>query len=482
MTSNTEDLDNPRVFFDVEIGGEPAGRISMVLFHSTTPKTAENFRCLCTGEKGVGKHGARLHYKGSTFHRIIPSFMIQGGDFTAHDGTGGESIYGSSFPDESFSMKHTEAGLLSMANCGKDTNSSQFFITTVPTPHLDDKHVVFGKVTEGMSVVSKLETYGSRSGRPSRHITIADCGELPSRRQILAKLRVEKEESIKLQKEVVHVNPDEESKARLAALKERKLLVRTAQDELQELEKHLMDEPPALRGGDERASDELKNDTFASKDPRKQKLGELHAKMLQARKANESAVIVEKKKETTKRPADEEERLHAKKRWFEEKKQQRADELKRLGLNEAQAYRLDTVETAEAIAEKKRRKPAPQGWEAFNQATLYKAYEKRVDSIKPNLEEYNAAKESDPEFYRAADSLVYGGTGAVSEAGIDRMVAELEARKSKAFSRRRRYDPHATVDYINDRNANFNKKLDRSYGGVAAEIKANLERGTALPD
>jgi peptidylprolyl isomerase len=168
---------NPRVFFEITIGDKVAGKIEMELFADTCPKTAENFLQLCVGTKN--KDGKTLHFKGSSFHRVIPGFMCQGGDFTRGNGTGGESIYGGRFDDETFAGKagkHFGAGTLSMANAGPNTNGSQFFICTAATPHLDGKHVVFGQVVKGYNVVKAMEAVGSRSGKTSSKVTITDCG------------------------------------------------------------------------------------------------------------------------------------------------------------------------------------------------------------------------------------------------------------------------------------------------------------------
>jgi cyclophilin family peptidyl-prolyl cis-trans isomerase len=164
MTSNN-------VFFDISIGGQPAGRLVFELRPDVVPQTAENFRALCTGEKGFG-------YKGSKFHRIIPGFMCQGGDFTRGDGRGGKSIYGEKFADENFTLKHTGRGILSMANAGPNTNGSQFFICTEQTPWLDGKHVVFGSLVEGDEVLKAMEGQGSQSGATRADVEITDCGEV----------------------------------------------------------------------------------------------------------------------------------------------------------------------------------------------------------------------------------------------------------------------------------------------------------------
>ncbi|KAJ3288938.1 hypothetical protein HK104_007851 [Borealophlyctis nickersoniae] len=164
-------MGNPKVFFDLAADGQALGRVTMELRADVVPKTAENFRALCTGEKGFG-------FAGSTFHRVIPNFMCQGGDFTNHNGTGGKSIYGAKFADENFTLKHTGPGILSMANAGPNTNGSQFFICTAKTTWLDGKHVVFGSVTDGYDVIKKVESYGSDSGKTRAKITVTNSGQL----------------------------------------------------------------------------------------------------------------------------------------------------------------------------------------------------------------------------------------------------------------------------------------------------------------
>ncbi|KAL9244880.1 hypothetical protein vseg_018597 [Gypsophila vaccaria] len=173
-------MSNPQVYLDITIDGEEAGRIVIELFADTTPITAENFRALCTGEKGEGLNGIPLHYKGSIFHRIIPGFMCQGGDFTAGDGTGGESIYGEKFPDENFERMHDKPGVVSMANAGPNTNGSQFFICTDIAEWLDGMHCVFGQVLEGMDVVYAIEQIGDETGVTKEVVAIADCGQIQS--------------------------------------------------------------------------------------------------------------------------------------------------------------------------------------------------------------------------------------------------------------------------------------------------------------
>merc|ERR1711934_392913 len=176
--ADTLDTVTEKVFFDIEVDGKHEGRIVFGMFGDTVPKTVKNFATLADGSGGTGNSGKALHFKGSKFHRIIPGFMAQGGDFTNGNGTGGESIYGAKFADENFTLHHTKPYLLSMANAGPNTNGSQFFITFKETPWLNGRHTVFGEVIEGQDVVKALESIGSGSGKTSKEAVIADCGKL----------------------------------------------------------------------------------------------------------------------------------------------------------------------------------------------------------------------------------------------------------------------------------------------------------------
>jgi len=169
-----------RVYFDIDINSIPAGRVVMGLYGNVVPKTVENFATLCAGDTTDARSGIQLAFAGSSFHRIIPNFMIQGGDFTRHNGTGGMSIFGEKFKDENFKLLHTGPGTLSMANAGRNTNGSQFFICTQKTSWLDGKHVVFGVVEDGFDLIKRIESHGNSSGKPSAKISIRRAGILES--------------------------------------------------------------------------------------------------------------------------------------------------------------------------------------------------------------------------------------------------------------------------------------------------------------
>ncbi|KIY98204.1 pre-mRNA-splicing factor SYF2 [Monoraphidium neglectum] len=457
--------------------------------------------------------------------------MCQGGDFTRGNGTGGESIYGETFADENFVLRHDAAGVLSMANAGPNTNGSQFFLCLAPCAWLDGKHVVFGRVVEGMSIAKRMEGFGAKSGRVSRPCVIADCGQLPGRLETLSKLKQEKEELAKLKEDPTAVNPDDEALKRLQQIKQRQqarpaaAAAAAAADEEdgerggreQQQQRQAKRPREGGEGGDaaedgaggEEGGDAEEDgaggaeaaaggDPFAGLSARQRKLMELRQKLQQCRKANEHAVIAERKRmqrTRTCRVASSGQRAKgndgeeaddssagAKRKWYEEQQKKKAEELQRLGLDPSRAYMLESAEVAEAKHKKSEKKETPFGWDSFNAKALYNAYSKRADKIPVDPEAYRRAKEEKPEVAGEADPLLYGKAPDVGEEGVERMVSELnqQAAKRQEYSRRRAARADADVDFINERNAHFNKKIERAFGNYSKDIKASLERGTAL--
>lgn len=446
---------NPRVYLDISIGPRKAGQVVCELFADEVPKTAENFRSLCTGERGMGKSGKRLHYQGSIFHRVIPGFMAQGGDFTAGDGTGGESIFGHSFADENFRRKHEGPGLLSMANSGPHTNGSQFFITFTTTPHLDNKHVVFGRVVEGMDVVRLMEKVATGvNDKPRMAVVISDCGQLPDEEE-------EEEPEEETMQAQASASRDAGGPKKGGAQNQQKGKKTSAVQEEEEPE-----EPePALP--------EVDVSTMTAKE---RKLYELRLKLNQSRKANRDEV-----KEEFKRISGDKKgqgggggegkgEKKSGKKWGKEK-------------STADTNLTITAEAAalnDATRRRKDRKAGAYGWNRYNQDEVYRGYKKGIEDLpRPPS---NRALEEDPTHYGNVEE----GADAARRAseGAERLSTVIhirdEQRQQGIKNKRRTTYEAEDVDSINDRNAHFNKKIRRAFDKYTVEIRQNLERGTAL--
>jgi len=489
--------DNPRVFFDLTRDGRPLGRLVMELFADTTPLTAENFRCLCTGEKGVGAASRKpLHYKGTTFHRVIKGFMMQGGDFERGDGTGGESIYGRTFRDENFIRKHLGAGMLSLANAGPHTNGSQFFITFGSTPHLNGKHVVFGKVIEGLDIVKQVELSRTNAqDKPVQPIVIANCGQINDE----AKAQAAKATAAGAAAKKAEPDSDDEAHElpapRAAAAAAAGTSSGAAAEPAQPQFPVSKGTPTAAQTAVAAAAEEEKKLKAAlaalpaDMDPRQRKLAELKLKMSGARRANAAGVAEEVRKvqasQSAREAAAEGKKGPSANAEFRARRQAWESEQEAAGQDPALAYLHETAESAEGRAagakQKRAHAQASFGWDVFNQDAQYNAYEKRLAHV-PQIASAGQSAAAAAAPGDALNALDYARSGKPSAEGVERMVRELEdtAKRREKFSRRRAFNEEEDVSYINERNRVFNKKANRAYEAYTVEIKQNIERGTAL--
>lgn len=442
----------PVVFLDIRVGARLAGRLTFQLFSSTNPQTAENFRGLCTGEHGKSPvTGAALCFKGSMFYRIVRGALAEGGDITRHDGTGGESVFGSSFPDENYLHLHDAPGLLSLASSGH--NASRFCVTFRPNPERDGKYVVFGRLVDGLEVLSQLENVPTDAdAKPEVSVVIEDCGEITEDAEGMdAVAAAPAAPTADLPPEGPADGAHPLSDAIAATVLRSAPPTDAAELSLEEVEGPAPDTGAAAPSSSALA---------ALGDPLQMRLMALQMKMNECRKANRQEVLAEHKREMN--PKDKKRRV----REWEEAKKAKAEELAKLGLTPEKAYMTEPAEVSAAKAERRKEKAKGKvrsfGWDVFNAETLFKAYKKRVAKLPT----------------RPGD----GAKSGIASEGAARVVAELDDRdKAHAkFSRRRAFYDEDTVDYVNERNRIFNRKLSRAFDKYTMETRQNLERGTAL--
>lgn len=475
---------HPRVYLDISIGGRGGGRVIFELFYDLTPRTAENFRGLCTGEYGMGRTTKkRLFYEGSSFFRTVKDFMVQSGDFQFNTGDGGESIYGGTFNDEDFSRRHTQAGILSMANKGRNTNGSQFFITLKRCPRLDNKHLVFGQVVDGMDVIRAIGKVPiDKDERPRVPIIIVGCGEAGTKKGSCADPHLVISQDIaKLNEELAPTG------ASVNAAKKAQAILKGSQGGAA-----VEDAAAGSRGGGAIQEDpDAAASTAPPRNDRERRLFELRLKMNQGRAKNNKEVIEEQKRESDPDYAKRQEHFRHKRALAEvtgEKKvsangdgeDQEAAE-KPGTLPKGKDYLNDTVEHVEMRdAKKKKGNPDGFGWNVFNQDSLYRAHDKRLKHIEFDEQAYNDQKEK---VELQGDTSMAAGFGfQPTEEAKDRLQEAMDkiVVKKKEFSRRRAFNADEDATYVNERNRHFNKKLQRAFGAYTEETRQNLERGTAL--
>jgi cyclophilin family peptidyl-prolyl cis-trans isomerase len=436
------------------------------LFADVTPRTAENFRALCTGEYGVSSvSGKPMHYKGCKFHRIISGFMAQGGDFTRGDGTGGESIYSLKFNDENFHRTHDSAGLLSMANSGPNTNGSQFFITFRATPHLDGRHVVFGRIVSGHEILRVLELVAVDSNdKPKVPVTIVDCGQIGLEEDAVPNAS----EGTSIRKAATD-GAGSSKEQRDGAEAEAGDADQSDKDDAGRSSKRVEDE-----AGDKEPEVDIATATAGMSEMEK-RLFMLRMKMNKGRKENRAAADEEYKK--THDPNYE--RKQRATEWNEKRKKWN-NEMAANGVTEKDAFMLETAESAERKMEKEAERAknvATFGWHAFTAEADYRAYEKRLAKLP-----VGGASSSSLAAGEEPDPMKYGREGAeVSRDGLRRIQQDIEDKEKQRLKySRRRNEFNGTNSAINDSNEFFNKKIKREFDKYTVEIRQNLERGTAL--
>eukprot|EP00928_Gymnodinium_smaydae_P088090 TRINITY_DN72235_c0_g1_i1.p1 TRINITY_DN72235_c0_g1~~TRINITY_DN72235_c0_g1_i1.p1 ORF type:complete len:476 (-),score=137.22 TRINITY_DN72235_c0_g1_i1:169-1596(-) len=469
---------NPKVFLDISIGNRTGGRVIFELFADVTPRTAENFRGICTGEYGFGRNTKKkLSYEGCSVFRSSKGFMIQSGDLQFNNGDGGESIYGGAFNDEDFVRRHTQAGVLSMANKGRNTNTSQFFITLKRAPQLDGRHVVFGQVIEGMDVIRAIAKVPTDlDEKPRVPVKIVGCGQV-DRKTVNQEQAAVARQIGNLQQEMLGDKVQEATKGKaILAGKPGGAKIDDA------------GAPSKSKEEKEREELEEAQATAPPRNERERKLFDLRMKMNSCRSSNNKEVIEEQKRHADPEYA----KKKAEARFKEAEKEADPDKDDPLArgtkrsassgdrLPEGKNYLNDTVEIAERKAAKKKKgNPDAFGWDVFNQESLLRAHEKRLKDIEFDEKAYNEQKQALEE----DKSSHFDGFGQVpSEEAKDRLQKAMDKSqdKSKAFSRRRAFNPEEDCNFVNERNRVFNKKMDRYFNAYTTEIRQNLERGTAL--
>ncbi|XP_055388590.1 uncharacterized protein LOC129617285 [Condylostylus longicornis] len=517
---------NIRVFLDVAIGNKTGGRIVFELFDDVAPLAVENFRGLCTGEYGNAKSShLPLSYKGCKFFKVVPGFVVQSGDFECNNGDGGESIYGGTFKDENFLRRHAQAGVLSMANKGFHTNSSQFFVTLKRAPQLDGKHVAFGQVVQGMEILRAIEKCPvDGSNVPRVAIQITDCGELPKLPAVRRNdPKVQMRDAISLLMGTLEPSKPDEKKvtdAQIGALKiqqaalapvikeqtnkqpPKMLEEREEGSEESDVEEHL----PKRRRVEESNTQEV----LDLQDSRQKKLHELRQRLNQSRNLNAKEVAEEMKEQRQRDPTvkyfmnkrklkqsiidfdkaalssevvedeeDQEEQCDSPNQRKKKKNEQTKDHSGRTYLNETAE---DIQWKDDRLKKKKSNAKKAFGWDAFNTDSFYRAHKKRTQDLRLDNAAYGQQMlQLGAHFYDPTSALVSAEFRPTEDAK-ERLAQEVEkqSQKRKTFSRRRMYIEDENVGHINEYNRTFNRQLERAYGAQAMEIKAALERGTAL--